>query len=101
MTMLRNHEGKGTTLETLGMNERIKNFLVVCGMPNEQIFAILEDRKQTRYIQNFAELIIKECLDEIESKRLSGGNRDSWTITRDLCYLEIIHEIKQHFGIKE
>jgi nickel-dependent lactate racemase len=51
--------------------------------------------------QKLAELIIKECLDEIESKRLSGENTDSWTITRDLCYLQMIQEIKQHFGIEE
>jgi hypothetical protein len=46
------------------MNERIKNFLVVCGMPNEQIMEILEDRAQAKYIQNFAELLIKECANQ-------------------------------------
>ena len=48
----------------------------------------------------FAELIVRECINEIESKRSNGENADQWTITRDLCYHDMMAELKQHFGIE-
>ncbi len=49
----------------------------------------------------FAALIVKECIDKIESKRSSGENPDQWTITRDMCYHVMMKELKEHFGIEE
>ena len=49
----------------------------------------------------FAELIVRECLNEIESQRSNGENDDQWTITRDLCYHNMMAQLKQHFGVKE
>jgi len=51
--------------------------------------------------EKFAELIIQECINRIESKRSSGENGDQWTITRDLCYYQMIQELKEHFGVEE
>jgi len=48
----------------------------------------------TEYLMNFAELIIKDCVD-IANKQFTAAtgldDRDSWTAT----------EIKKHFGVKE
>jgi hypothetical protein len=63
------------------MNERIKNFLVVCGMPNEQIFEILEDRAQTQYMQNFAELIIEDIIKQLpEDCQVEDGQHLYWVL---------------------
>ena len=51
-------------------------------------------------LEKFAELIIKECIDKIESKRSSVENTDQWTITRDICYHYMMKELKEHFGVE-
>ena len=43
------------------MNERIKALLNVCGMPNEDLMEIYADTNKTFYMEQFAELIIREC----------------------------------------
>ncbi len=50
--------------------------------------------------EKFAELIVRECLNEIESQRSNGENADQWTITRDLCYHNMMSGLKQHFGVE-
>lgn len=50
--------------------------------------------------EKFARLIVAECLKKIESQRSSGENADQWTITRDLCYHNMMTELKQHFGVE-
>jgi hypothetical protein len=44
------------------MNDRIKVLLNVCGMPNEQLMEIYNNPNQTFYMEQFAELIIRECI---------------------------------------
>lgn len=43
------------------MNERIKELLNVCGMPNEDLMEIYSDINKSFYMEKFAELIVKEC----------------------------------------
>jgi len=43
---------------------------------------------------------VRECLNEIESQRSNGENADQWTITRDLCYHNMMSGLKQHFGVE-
>ena len=45
------------------MNERIKELLNVCGMPNEDLMDIYTDTNKSFYMQQFAELIVRECID--------------------------------------
>jgi len=91
------------------MNERIQKFLVVCGMPNEQIMEILEDRKQTRYMQNFAELIIKECMSLCDETQANYLKRSEATMDFDEknIFAEgeavsgiIKYKMKKHFGVE-
>ena len=74
------------------MNERIRELYYECcdeSLTTEQSY------------QKFAELIVRECISKIESKRSSGENNDQWTFTRDLCYHNMILDLKEHFGVKE
>lgn len=47
------------------MNERIKELLNICGMPNDELMAIYEDETKSFYLEQFAVLIIKECFEKI------------------------------------
>jgi hypothetical protein len=76
------------------MNERIRE-LAVKNAP-----AWMTDMSQLYPdIEKFAELIVQECLNEIESQRSNGENDDQWTITRDLCYHNMMAQLKQHFEV--
>ena len=77
------------------MNERIKDLLVVCGMPNEQIMEILEDRNQSFYMEQFTRLIIRECV-RISEEDPVGDDPACCTNTS----YRIARTIKKHFGIE-
>jgi hypothetical protein len=59
------------------------------------------DKLLPAQLNRFAELIVRECISKIESKRSSGENNDQWTFTRDLCYHNMILDLKEHFGVEE
>ena len=50
------------------MNEKIKNLFNICGMPNEDIMELFEDKNKTFYMEKFAELIIQECMEQCFSE---------------------------------
>jgi hypothetical protein len=90
------------------MNERIK---LLAEQARQYAFAKVELTQDptewsSKYYnemfdQKFGELIVRECLNEIESQRSNGENDDQWTITRDLCYHNMMAQLKQHFGVEE
>ena len=54
--------------------------------------------------QKFAELIVRECLDKIETHRIPVGNSAAGEMACEMTYsalMEIRDEIKQHFGVEE
>ena len=58
----------------------------------------LEDYKK------FAELIVKECIDKIETHRIPVGNSAAGEMACEWTYAalkEIRDEIKEHFGVGE
>jgi hypothetical protein len=82
------------------MNERIKELLNVCGMPNEDLMEIYSDINKSFYMEKFAELIVRECAQymyehyphsryEINYMRKHMGDAD-WN-----------KPIKEHFGVEE
>ena len=73
------------------MNERIKELLNVCGMPNEDLMDIYTDTNKSFYMQQFAELIVRECVGIIE-----GDKRIDWGDSA-----ELINSIKDNFGVEE
>lgn len=76
------------------MNEKFKALLVVCGFSNDEIMDILDDKKTSQYLENFAKLIVNECIKAIDD---GGGSMSSIAehITREVCQ----SEIRSHFGI--
>jgi hypothetical protein len=54
--------------------------------------------------EKFAELIVRECLDKIETHRIPVGNSAAGEMACEWTYdalMEIRDEIKQHFGVAE
>ena len=85
------------------MNERIRELMDQAGITTNLDTDYYEKdmNKWVDYFsEKFAELIVRECLNEIESQRSNGENDDQWTITRDLCYHNMMAQLKQHFGVK-
>ena len=83
------------------MNERIKEFAEKCTEILDS--STIPTTKEFDY-EKFAELIIKECIDKIETYRIPVGNSASGELACEWTYaalLEIRDEIKEHFGVKE
>ena len=56
------------------------------------------------FSQKFAELIVKECIDKIETHRIPVGNSAAGEMACEWTYAalkEIRDEIKEHFGVEE
>ena len=92
------------------MNERIKKIGKTAG------FAFIEDSvygqrwysskcgMDASEFEKFAELIVRECIDKIETYRIPVGNSAAGEMACEWTYdalKEIRDEIKKHFGIKE
>ena len=80
------------------MNERIRELAEQAGYLPDSFGVGHWDMPECK---KFAELIVRKCLNEIESQRSNGENADQWTITRDLCYHNMAARLKQHFGVEE
>lgn len=83
------------------MNERIKELAiqVMHSDPKPHLTTELYSFTKSEF-EKFAELIVRECISKIESQRSSGENTDQWTITRDMCYHNMMADLKEHFGVK-
>ena len=88
------------------MNERIKElYTQVCMEQNlpftvEHNSAVMLDA----FANQFAELIVRECIDKIETHRIPVGNSAAGEMACEWTYAalkEIRDEIKQHFGVEE
>ena len=56
------------------------------------------------YFEMFANLIIKECINKIETYRIPVGNSSAGEMTCEWTYdalKEIRNEIHEHFGVEE
>lgn len=49
------------------MNENIRDALVKSGMPNEDIMDIFNDVTQLGYMNNFAEHIVRDCANKLDT----------------------------------
>ena len=88
------------------MNERIKELSeqatsIVESPPNREgwtsSYAYFDKEK-------FAELIVRECIDKIETHRIPVGNSAAGEMACEWTYsalMEIRDEIKEHFGVEE
>ena len=63
-----------------------------------------EWRLSEREVKKFAELIVDECIDKIETYRIPVGNSAAGEMACEWTYAaleEIRDEIKEHFGIED
>ena len=54
--------------------------------------------------EKFAQLIVGECIDKIETHRIPVGNSAAGEMACEMTYsalMEIRDEIKEHFGVEE
>lgn len=85
------------------MDEKINALFNVCGFPNDEIMEIRLDANKSLYVQRFAELIIQECLDKIETHKIPSGNSPAGELAAEWTYdslLAISINIREHFGVK-
>lgn len=58
---------------------------------------------QVNFMEKFAELIVGECIDKIETYRIPVGNSRSGELACEWTYSalkEIRDDIKEHFGVE-
>ena len=80
------------------MNERIKELAREAGL-----LAYNPEGPPTK-LEKFAELIVRECIDKIETHRIPVGNSAAGEMACEWTYAalkEIRDEIKEHFGVEE
>jgi hypothetical protein len=83
------------------MNEHIKKLIEQCTM---QEFSDCTGWFETFDKVKFAELIIKDCIDKIETHRIPVGNSAAGEMACEWTYSalnEIRDEIKEHFGVEQ
>ena len=87
------------------MNERIEDLYKQA----QKSVIFLSNSKESKekippLIEKFAELIVKECVDKIETHRIPVGNSAAGEMACEWTYdalKEIRDEIKEHFGVEE
>ena len=79
------------------MNERYKE------LAKESDLLVHNPNNMPTKLQKFAELIVKDCIDKIETYRIPVGNSAAGEKACEWTYdalKEIRDEIKQHFGVE-
>jgi len=82
------------------MNERIQELILEAGFPKFDKMYVVSDGEE---LEKFAELIVKECIDKIETYRIPVGNSRSGELACEWTYnalKEIRDEIKETFGVE-
>jgi hypothetical protein len=80
------------------MNERIKELAADAGYPDYMTYG------QDKILERFAELIVEECINKIETHQIPVGNSAAGEMACEWTYAalkEISGEIKEHFGVEE
>lgn len=80
------------------MNKRIEELAKQAGV------IALSENGIAPPLEKFAELIVQECIDKIETHRIPVGNSAAGEMACEWTYdalKEIRDEIKQHFGIEQ
>jgi hypothetical protein len=90
------------------MNERIEELALDAGLLNyvdneTPRRCFIHGHADLEEVEKFAELIVRECIDKIETYRIPVGNSAAGELACEWTYdaLESIRdEIKEHFGVK-
>jgi len=82
------------------MNGRIKELLYQANLLDDDGWST---SNLTRDVEQFAELVIQECIDQIESYQIPVGNSPAGELASEWTYdalSTISDNIKEHFGVK-
>jgi len=81
------------------MNQRIKQFERDSGL---EIYGLGQDRvKWKSVVEKFAQLIVAECIAELESVKVNEYRTDVYDIGYDDGLTQAVETIKEHFGVEE
>jgi hypothetical protein len=83
------------------MNGRIKELLYQANLLDDDGWST---SNLTRDVEQFAELVIQECIDQIESYQIPVGNSPAGELASEWTYdalSTISDNIKEQFGIQE
>ena len=82
------------------MNKRIKELAAKANFGHMENNEVVYDPR----LEKFAELIVQECIDKIETYRIPVGNSAAGEMACEWTYdalKEIRDEIKEHFGVEK
>ena len=82
------------------MNDTIKNLILKAGFPKFDKMYVVSDGEE---LEKFAQLIVQECINRIETYQIPVGNSVSGELACEWTYdalKEIRDEIKETFGVK-
>ena len=85
------------------MNERIKLLAEQASHQSPDGYPVTIPYSKD-FAEKFAELIVKECIDKIETHRIPVGNSAAGEMACEWTYsalMEISDEIKEHFGVEK
>ena len=89
------------------MNERIRLLAEQAGITTN-IDTNYFEKDMNKWVdyfsEKFAELIVRECIDKIETYRIPVGNSAAGEMACEWTYealTEVRDEIKKHFGVEE
>ena len=89
------------------MNERIRELAEQAGITTN-IDTNYFEKDMNKWVdyfsEKFAELIVRECIDKIETYRIPVGNSAAGEMACEWTYealTEVRDEIKKHFGVEE
>ena len=80
------------------MNEMLKSFV-----KQSSLHMNITTMKDEEALQKFAELVVKQCIDSIETYKIPVGNSAAGEMACEWTYdalKEIRDEIKEKFGVK-
>ncbi len=86
------------------MNERIKELALQAVEETHSLMIMEYKNFESKLYEKFAELIVAECINKIETYRIPVGNSSSGELACEWTYAalkEIRDEIKEHFGVEE
>ena len=85
------------------MNEKIKELAEQAGFKKAGTLFETEVPEYAMLLEKFAELIVRECIDKIETYRIPVGNSCSGELAFEWTYdalKEIRDDIKETFGVE-
>ena len=89
------------------MNERIQKLMWDAGLNSNYVEGF--DSIYSEQLEKFAELIVRECINQVLEEKVSEDWIDKEDDIEDRCYLrgnnggivDAVIRIKQHFGVEE